>query len=359
MRAAQCAALGINTLGPDVYPFSRSPVQKILQLIDGAVQVLVGAALLVDLADGVHDRGVVLVAELAADFGQAGLGHLLGEVHGDLPRHDYVARVVLLLEVAHAHAELLGDGALDGLDGDLAHLHVNELLEALLRGCERDLHAVQLAPGDEPHQRAFELAHVGADVRGDKERHIGGQVHLLAFGFLEQDGDLGFEIGRLNVGDKAPLEARAQTLFDFGELLGRAVGGDYDLLHVLVERVEGVEELFLRALLLRDELNVVDEQHIHGAEAIAEAGHAIVADGVDHLVGELFGGDVADVRDRLAALHFVADGVHQVRLAHSHAAIEEERVVGARGALGDGQRSGASKLVAVADDEIVEGVARH
>ena len=124
---------------------------------------------------------------------------------------------------ADPHAELLGDGALNGLDGDLAHLHVDELLEALLRGGQRDLHAVQLAPGDEPHQRAFKLAHVGAHVRGDEERDIGGQVHLLALRLLLQDGDLGFEIGRLNVGDQAPLEARAQAIFNLGKFLRRTV----------------------------------------------------------------------------------------------------------------------------------------
>jgi hypothetical protein len=39
---------------------------------------------------------------------------------------------------------------------------------------------------------------------------------------------------------------------------------------------------------------------------------------------------------RLAALHLVADGMHQVGLAHADAAVEEERVVGLGGALGDG-----------------------
>jgi hypothetical protein len=33
-----------------------------------------------------------------------------------------------------------------------------------------------------------------------------------------------------------------------------------------------VEELFLRALLAADELNVVDEQHVDGAVALAEGG---------------------------------------------------------------------------------------
>ncbi len=64
------------------------------------------------------------------------------------------------------------------------------------------------------------------------------------------------------------------------------------------------------------------------------------------------------LRRRLAALYLVADGVHQVGLAHAHAAVEEERIVGLGGALGHGQRGGAGKLVAVADDEGIEGVAR-
>ena len=108
-------------------------VELFQKLVDGAVKIFVGAALLVDLGDGVHDGGVVLVAELTADFRKARLRELLGQVHGDLARNDDVARVVFLLEVGDAHAKLLGDGALDGLDGDLADLHVNELLEALLR----------------------------------------------------------------------------------------------------------------------------------------------------------------------------------------------------------------------------------
>ena len=159
------------------------------------------------------------------------------------------AGVVLLLELGDAHAELLGDGALDGLDGDLAHLGVDELLEALLRDGERDLDAIQAAPGDEAHERAFELADVGADVRGDEESDVDGQADVLALGLLLQDGDLGFEVGRLDVGDQSPLEAGAQTVFEVGQLCGRPVAGDDDLLHALVQRVEGVEELLLGALL--------------------------------------------------------------------------------------------------------------
>jgi hypothetical protein len=43
--------------------------KRLHQLVDGAVQILVGAALLVDLRDRVHHGGVMLASELPPDFG--------------------------------------------------------------------------------------------------------------------------------------------------------------------------------------------------------------------------------------------------------------------------------------------------
>ena len=75
-----------------------------------------------------------------------------------------------------------------------------------------------------------------------------GKLDVFVFGLFLQNGDLGFEVGRLDVGDQAPLEPRAQALFDGGDFLRRAIGGDHDLLLQVVERVERVKEFFLRAL---------------------------------------------------------------------------------------------------------------
>ena len=54
----------------------------------------------------------------------------------------------------------------------------------------------------------------------------------------------------------------------------------------------------------------------------------------------------------------MADGLHQVRLAEPHPAVEVQRVVRLAGRVGDGARGGVSELVARADDEVLEGVAR-
>ena len=51
----------------------------------------------------------------------------------------------------------------------------------------------------------------------------------------------------------------------------------------------------------------------------------------------------------------VGDRAQQVGLADARRAADEERVVGLRGHLGDGQRGGVGEPVAVADHELVEG----
>src|SRR5207248_9001388 len=125
-----------------------------------------------------------------------------------------------------------------------------------------------------------------------------------------------------------------------------------------MQGVEGVEELLLGALLLGEELNIIDQKDVDGEELVAEAGHLVIAQRVDHLVGELLAGDVADGRLRLALLDLMPDGLHEVGLAHADAAIEEERVIGLRWPLRDGLARCVRKLISAADDESVEGVAR-
>ena len=137
---------------------------------------------------------------------------------------------------------------------------------------------------------------------------------------------------------------------------GRAVGADDDLLLGVVQGVEDVEELLLGAVLAGDELDVVDEEHVHLAVLLAEGGQAVEADRVDHLVDEAIGGDVAEVQALLAGLDVVPDGVHEVGLAEAHPAVDEERVVGLARDLGHRAGGGVGELVGVADHEGLEGV---
>ena len=81
-------------------------------------------------------------------------------------------------------------------------------------------------------------------------------------------------------------------------------------------------------------MDVVDQQHVDPRYSGGRLA-AVEADRVDHLVDEAFGGDVEDVEPLLARQDVVADRMHEVGLAETHAAVDEERVVGLRGDLGD------------------------
>ena len=122
--------------------------------------------------------------------------------------------------------------------------------------------------------------------------------------------------------------------------------------------VEGVEELLLGRVLAGDELDVVHEQHVELAVAALEFVHALEAQRVDQIVQESLGGEVEHAGVGVAPEDLVRDRVHQVGLAEADAAVEEERVVGARGRFRDRARGGVRELVRGADDEVLEGEAR-
>src|SRR5271155_498997 len=302
--------------------------------------------------------GVMLAAELAADFGKGGGGELLHDEHGHLARQYDLPGIAADIQILGAETEDFADAFLNLLDGDLLFLRLDNIFQDLLGGGKIQFGAGERRVGHQADERAFELANIGFDGAGDVLGYFVGELDAFAFGFFLQNGDFGFEIGQLNIGDQAPFEARAQALFDGGNFLGRAIGRDDDLLLLIVERIESVEKFFLGAFASGDELDVVNHEDVHIAETVAEGGHALEANGGNHFVGKFFGADVGEAHGRVSALERVADGLHQVRLAQSHTAVEEKRIVGLRGLLSDSQGRGVRELVGSADDERIKGVAR-
>ena len=156
-----------------------------------------------------------------------------------------------------------GRGLQDDLGGDLAGPLVGQDVgEDHLGQLDGERLVVEAGEGRDPDEGAFELADVVLDVGGDELEHLVGDVGLLALGLLAQDGQAGLELGGLDVGDEAPLEAAAEAVLEGGDRAGVAVRRQHDLLVGLVERVEGVEELLLEAFLALHELDVVDEEDV-------------------------------------------------------------------------------------------------
>ena len=220
--------------------------------------------------------------------------------------------------------------------------------------------ARQRGVGEHARERALELADVRRHAPGDGRQQLGiGDAHVVGRHALVQDRDARLDVGRLDVDEQAPLEARAQAVGQLGDLARRAVGAQHELPAARVQRVEGVEELLLDAVLAGQEVDVVDQQDVELlAVAPLEGVHALVLDGGDELVRERLAGHVARAHARRVHEHVVRDGLQQVRLAEAGVAVDHERVVGLPGRLGDGQRRGVREAVGAADHERAEGVLR-
>ena len=89
-----------------------------------------------------------------------------------------------------------------------------------------------------------------------------------------------------------------------------------------------------------------------------KAAHAIEAKRGDHFVREFLGADVGEAQRRIPLLERVADRLHQMGLAQPHSTVEEKRVIGLRGLLGDGLSGGMCELIRAANDETFKSVAR-
>jgi hypothetical protein len=83
--------------------------------------------------------------------------------------------------------------------------------------------------------------------------------------------------------------------------------------------LNGVKQLVLGLLLLRQELDVVEQQNVHVPVLPGELIPAAVPDGADELAHERLGGDVAASGPRREPPHVVRHGEQQVRLAQTHA----------------------------------------
>ena len=253
---------------------------------------------------------------------------------------------------------MFGDLLLDRFDGDRPlGFFMERVAQQRLQSVAVNLFAREGCVGGDANQGALQAADVGANPLREELNDLIGELHIHQGRLLLEDGDARFQRGRLEFGDQTPLEAGDQAGLEVRDLGGRPVAGKHDLLVRVEKGVEGVEELVLHPFFAAEELDVVDEQHIDLAVLLAKLRHGAVLDGLDEIVGELFAGDVADPADLAVAGRRVADGLHQVRLAQAHAAVDEQRVVGFGGRLRDRQRRGMGEVVVGADDEGVERVA--
>ena len=117
-----------------------------------------------------------------------------------------------------------------------------------------------------------------------------------------------------------------------------------------------MEELLLGALLVGEELDVIDEQGIDATVITLELFNGVILQRLHHVLHEPFGVHVDDFGVFLAILDGIANGVQQVGLAKASATIKEQRVVGTTRIVGHLTGGRTGQLVGLTLDEILEGI---
>ena len=154
-------------------------------------------------------------------------------------------------------------------------------------------------------------------------------------------------IRRLHLNDEPTLESRAQALLEARQVARRTIARDDELLAVGVQRVEYVEQLFLRALFARDELHVVEQQRRCRAISRAPAVDGAFLKRADQLVDEELCGHARDRRSASCSMHEpIADRVEQMRLPDAARSVNEQRIVSRAGNSDDCVGGAHGELIA-------------
>src|SRR4030095_281765 len=122
--------------------------------------------------------------------------------------------------------------------------------------------------------------------------------------------------------------------------------------------VERMKKFLLRSLFATEKLNVVNQKKIGLAITLAEFDQITVLDRVDELVDEQLTRGVDHLHVFLFRPDELADGLHEMGLTQTDAAVNEEGIIRACRRLGDSETCGVRDFVIRADDKRFECVSR-
>src|SRR5437867_5229356 len=115
--------------------------------------------------------------------------------------------------------------------------------------------------------------------------------------------------------------------------------------------IERVKEFFLGTLLASEKLNIVNQKKISLAITLPEFDQITVLNRIDELIDEQFAGDVYHLHIFLLRPHVLTNRLHQMCLAETDPAVNEQRVIRARRRLRHGKTCGMRNFVVRADHE--------
>src|SRR5262249_45396760 len=111
------------------------------------------------------------------------------------------------------------------------------------------------------------------------------------------------------------------------------------------KRIECVKEFFLRTLFTSEKLDVVNQEEIHLTITLAEFDQIAVLDRVEYLFNKQSAQNIDHLHFFLLPQDELAKSLHRVGLAKADTAINEQRVVRARGRLRHRESGGMRNFI--------------
>ena len=168
-----------------------------------------------------------------------------------------------------------------------------------------------------------------------------------------------FEIRCLNIAHQAPLKTRHEATLQACNFRSGAITAQNELFLSFEKFVEGVEKLLLYAFLVRQKMNVVNQQHVGFAVFAAKLRQSVVLDRLNKFVGKTFRRNVNNLCVRLVLPHEMPDRLRQMGLSEPRVAVNEQRIVGFSGRVRHRCRRRMCQLIAGTHHKRIESILRQ
>lgn len=176
------------------------------------------------------------------DFGERRFGENPCKIHCDLPRISNAAFTPTGFHLGRTYRIKIADNAADKFRRYGALLAAGNVILKDVFGKRSGNGLVdEFCISKHAVQTAFKVADVGINPFRNKAENFIADVKIFLSYLAAKDCKPCFKIRGLNIGDKSPAEARPQTLFKDGNILGRFIGGYDDLLVRIAKVIEYVE----------------------------------------------------------------------------------------------------------------------
>ena len=121
--------------------------------------------------------------------------------------------------------------------------------------------------------------------------------------------------------------------------------------------IEGVKELLLSFLAPGNKLHIVDDEHVNIAVPVRKAS-LFKTDRLDKFFDKRLRAQVGDFFAWVARKNLIAYRLDEVCFTKANATVDKEGIILRARAVCDRLAGGVGEVVARADDEILEGIAR-